>query len=140
MRFYFAGAIRGGRNKIDTFIKINDLLKKYGEVLDEHVANPNVQKMEQNFLLEQIYERDINWINECDLVVAEVSTPSLGVGYEIGYAESINKDIICVYEKDANVSAMIRGNQSIELIQYETDDELLPKLESRLKLVRKKNK
>ena len=130
MKFYFAGAIRGGREKIDTFIKINDLLEKYGIVLDKHVANPNVQKMEEKFSLEQIYERDINWINECDLVVAEVSTPSLGVGYEIAYAENINKNVICVYDKNSNVSAMIKGNNNIELIEYKDYEELIKKLET----------
>ena len=42
MKFYFAGAIRGGREKLDIYMKINELLEQYGEILDKHVANPNV--------------------------------------------------------------------------------------------------
>ena len=48
MKFYFAGAIRGGREKLDIYIKINELLERYGEILDKHVANPNVNKIEKD--------------------------------------------------------------------------------------------
>lgn len=133
MKFYFAGAIRGGRERIDIYIKINKLLEEYGEILDTHVANPNVNKMEKSLSLNEIYERDINWIKECDIVVAEVSTPSLGVGYEISYAEKLGKRIICLCDNEINISAMISGNKNLELIRYKNSDELLSQLENKLK-------
>ena len=132
MKFYFAGAIRGGREKLDVFIKINELLNNYGEVLDKHVANPNVFELEKDLTLEERYTRDIKWIKECDILVAEVSTPSLGVGYEISYAESLGKRIICVYDKDIKISAMIGGNNHLELIEYSDINDLLTKLENKL--------
>ncbi len=132
MKFYFAGAIRGGREKLDVFIKINELLNNHGEVLDKHVANPNVFELEKNITLEERYTRDIEWIKECDILVAEVSTPSLGVGYEISYAESLGKRIICVYDKDIKISAMIGGNNHLELIEYSDINDLLTKLENKL--------
>lgn len=128
MKFYFASAIRGGREKVDICIKINKLLEQYGEVLDKHVANPNVNDLEKNKSFEDIYNRDINWLNECDILVAEVSTPSLGVGYEIAYAEKLGKRIICIYDENINISAMIGGNKTIELISYKDLDELIAKL------------
>lgn len=132
MKFYFAGAIRAGRENIEIYIKINELLKKYGVVLDKHVANPNVNKMEEKLTLEEIYDRDINWIKECDMVVAEVSTPSLGVGYELSYAENVGKRIICICDNNTNISAMIGGNRYFELIKYNDSDDLLSKLEDKL--------
>ena len=132
MKFYFAGAIRGGREKLDVFIKINELLNNYGEVLDKHVANPNVFELEKDLTLEERYTRDIKWIKECDILVAEVSTPSLGVGYEISYAESLGKRIICVYDKNIKISAMIGGNNHLELIEYYDINDLLTKLENKL--------
>ena len=132
MKFYFAGAIRGGREKLDVFIKINELLNNYGEVLDKHVANPNVFELEKDLTLEERYTRDIKWIKECDILVAEVSTPSLGVGYEISYAESLGKRIICVYDKNIKISAMIGGNNHLELIEYSDINDLLTKLENKL--------
>ena len=133
MKFYFAGAIRGGRDKVDVYIEINKLLEKYGRVLDQHVANPNVFNMEQDFTAEEIYIRDINWIKECDILVAEVSTPSLGVGYEIAYAERLGKRIICIYDESIKISAMISGNKNYEFIKYKDLNELLLQLEEKIK-------
>ena len=132
MKFYFAGAIRGGRERIDTFIKMNELLEQYGEVLDKHVANPNVNEMEADFSLEERYLRDLKWIQECDLFVAEVSTPSLGVGYEIAYAESLGKRILCFYDSNISISAMIGGNRKLEVSSYQNVDDLLIQLKEKL--------
>ena len=85
--------------------------------------------MEANRPFEEIYQRDINWIKECDIVVAEVSTPSLGVGYEISYAEHLEKKIVCLCDETVRVSAMIGGNNKLELIRYKDDDDLILKLE-----------
>ncbi|MBQ6285332.1 MAG: nucleoside 2-deoxyribosyltransferase [Bacilli bacterium] len=133
MKFYFAGSIRSGRNKLNVFIEINKILNKYGNVLDKHVASPNVFEIEKNNSEEDIYIRDINWIKECDILVAEASTPSLGVGYEIAYAESLNKQIICIYDENTNLTAMIRGNKNIKLIKYNDIDNMLYELEALLK-------
>ncbi len=133
MKFYFAGAIRGGREKLNIFIKINELLEKYGEVLDKHVANPNVFELEKNVSHEERYKRDIDWIKECDILVAEASTPSLGVGYEIAYAEKLGKRIICVYDEQVTLSSMICGNNYNEIIKYKDAEDLLTKLETALK-------
>jgi hypothetical protein len=40
----------------------------------------------------------MSWLKEADVIVAEVSTPSLGVGYEIGKAEDMGKRILCLYK------------------------------------------
>lgn len=133
MKFYFAGSIRSGRDKLNVFIEINKILNKYGNVLDKHVASPNVFEIEKNNSEEDIYIRDINWIKECDILVAEASTPSLGVGYEIAYAESLNKQIICIYDENTNLTAMIRGNKNIKLIKYNDINNMLYELEALLK-------
>ena len=44
-----------------------------------------------------IYERDVKWLAEADFVVAEVTQPSLGVGYELGYAEAHRKPTLCLF-------------------------------------------
>ncbi len=133
MKFYFAGSIRGGREKLDTYIVINKLLEKYGIVLDKHVASKNVFNIEKNNSEEEIYLRDINWIKDCDILVSEVSIPSLGVGYELAYAEQLNKKIICLCDKNVNTSAMISGNKNFDLIRYNDTHDLLNKLEAKLK-------
>lgn len=128
MKFYFAGSIRGGREKVELYIKINELLEKYGEILDRHVANPNLSNIGENVSTEEIYQRDIHWIEESDLMIAEVSMPSLGVGYELSYAERLGKRIICLCDHSVNLSAMVAGNPNFEIIRYEDSNDLLNQL------------
>lgn len=128
LKIYFGGSIKGGRSKVEDYKKIVNYLKTIGTVLDEHVADPNLQSSGESITSTEIYNRDVSWINECDILIAEVTVPSLGVGYEIGYAESLNKRIICLYQNDESISAMIKGNNSITQISYDDVDELLTKL------------
>lgn len=128
LKIYFGGSIKGGRSKVEDYKKIVDYLKTIGTVLDEHVADPNLQASGESITSTEIYNRDVSWINECDILIAEVTVPSLGVGYEIEYAESLNKRIICLYQNDESISAMIKGNNSITHISYDDVDELLTKL------------
>ncbi len=128
LKIYFGGSIKGGRSKVEDYKKIVNYLKTIGTVLDEHVADPNLQSSGESITSTEIYNRDVSWINECDILIAEVTVPSLGVGYEIGYAESLNKRIICLYQNDESISAMIKGNNSITHISYDDVDELLTKL------------
>ena len=133
LKIYFGGSIKGGRSKAEDYKKIVDYLKTIGTVLDEHVADPNLKSSGESINSVEIYNRDISWINECDVLIAEVTVPSLGVGYEIGYAESLNKRIICLYQNNASISAMIKGNDNITHISYDDIDELLIKLSACLK-------
>ena len=97
MNIYFAGAIRGGREKVNDYARIIKKLQEYGEVLTVHVADSNLgNKGEQDLSAKQIYERDIEWLEKSDLVIAEVSIPSLGIGYELGTAEKLGKKVICL--------------------------------------------
>jgi nucleoside 2-deoxyribosyltransferase len=72
-----------------------------------------------------VYERDVNWIRNCDVLIAEVSVPSHGVGYEIGYALNIGKPVLCIHQKDRRVSKMITGNtdHTLTVHEYLTADE-----------------
>ena len=66
----------------------------------------------------EIFERDIAWLNESQFIVAEVSQPSLGVGFEIATALSKGKKVLCLYKNQINreLSAMISGNKNIHII------------------------
>ncbi|XP_045150701.1 2'-deoxynucleoside 5'-phosphate N-hydrolase 1 [Echinops telfairi] len=58
-----------------------------------------------------IHERDLAWLQQADVVVAEVTQPSLGVGYELGRAMALNKQILCLFRPQTGrvLSAMVRG-------------------------------
>ena len=131
MKIYFAGSIRGGRDEEKVYLKIIDYLSSFGEVLTEHVGYENVEKSEKNYSDTYIFDRDIQWLKSSDVMVADVTVPSLGVGYEIGIAETLNIPILCLYNpKDKKrLSAMITGNKNLTWKEYNslTDAQLLIK-------------
>jgi nucleoside 2-deoxyribosyltransferase len=119
MKIYFAGSIRGGRQDKELYLKLIKHLSKYGQVLTEHVGDQNLTEAGEDGPNDEfIYKRDINWIKEADIIIAEVSTPSLGVGYEISFAENLNKPILCLYRGEKPLSSMIAGNNKIKKIKY----------------------
>lgn len=132
MKIYFAGSIRGGRENKDLYFYLIKHLTKYGQVLNEYVGNKNLNEFGEKLPDKQIYERDISWLREADVIIAEVSTPSLGVGYEIGKAESLNKKIFCLYkdQKNKRLSAMISGNPNIKVAKYKNLTEALNYIDS----------
>ena len=136
MKIYFAGSIRGGRSDRTIYHEIISLLKIYGTVLTEHVGDSNLGSTGEQLSDENIHDRDMNWILESDIVVAEVTNPSLGVGYEIAAAIGLNKKIYCLYRVSAHnkLSAMISGSKNINLIKYNDIDMLSKKLKIFLKI------
>ena len=128
MKIYFAGSIRGGRDDKDLYLQIIHLLTGYGTVLTEHIADPSLTSWgEEGPTDEYIYERDMDWLRSADVLVAEVTTPSLGVGYELAKAETL-MPVLCLYrpKNEKRLSAMIGGSQKILVKNYQDLEELRP--------------
>jgi nucleoside 2-deoxyribosyltransferase len=110
MKIYFSCSITGGRAEEATYQSIVHELEREGhEVPTAHLSLPNVMEMEQIVNPVEIFSRDMAWIRECDAVVAEVSSPSHGVGYEIAYGLSLGKPVFCCYRKDRRFSKIHHG-------------------------------
>ena len=127
MKIYFAASIRAGREKVTDYKKITDHLKKYGTVLTEHVADKKLTSYGSKGPSDTIHDNDLKMLLSADVVVAEVSVPSLGVGYEIAKAEDNNKKTLCLYmnQEDKKLSAMIDGSRKIKVVKYDKLDEAL---------------
>ncbi len=111
MKIYFACSISGGRKDEKAYQYLVQVLTEMGiDVPTAHIAETGVEEVDAREKPGDIYNRDVNWIQESDLLIAEVSTPSHGVGYEIGYALDLKKPVLCLYQKDVVVSKMITGN------------------------------
>jgi 2'-deoxynucleoside 5'-phosphate N-hydrolase len=126
MKIYFAGSIRGGRDDKALYLKLIQHLKKYGQVLTEHVGDPSLTHFGEDGPTDSfIYDRDMGWIQQADVLVAEVSTPSLGVGYEIAQAEMFKKPILCLWRNQPGkrLSGMIGGSRKVHNVTYDTLEE-----------------
>lgn len=136
MKIYFSGSISGGRNFLHSYKEIVRHLKQTGhEVLSEHIVLDSVLDSENRLSPQQIYERDIDFLNNCDAVIAEVSNPSLGVGYELCYAVDHDIPALCLYQPGIFVSRMIIGNTSprFATIEYSNEDELYAAIDTFLR-------
>jgi hypothetical protein len=132
-KFYFCGSIRGGRQLTDRYRKLIDWLETYGQVLTEHVGNEEITAAGEGAPSDlEIHDRDMAWLVESDLVIAEVTVPSLGVGYEIARALQLGKTVWCLFHSGAEVklSAMIAGCPEVDVIRYSYPEELMEKLEA----------
>lgn len=116
MNIYFACSITGGRDLEPVYqALVRALLADDHTVPTAHLAESTVKTYEASVQPGEIYARDTGWIRDCDTLVAEVSTPSHGVGYEIGYALGLGKPVLCVHRAGVAVSKMITGNPDTRL-------------------------
>ena len=97
MTIYFAASISGGRGDQAIYELIIELLKQHGIVLTEHFGNVSLTSAGEDLADCVIHDRDLEWLRRSDVLVAEVTTPSLGVGYEIGRAVEWGKRVVCLY-------------------------------------------
>ncbi len=112
MKIYFACAIVGGRQDENIYKEIVQALLADGHQVPT-AANAGLQGakgLEADMAPKDVYIRDTSWIDECEVLVAEVSTPSHGVGYEISYALERGKPVLCIAARGMRVSKMITGN------------------------------
>jgi nucleoside 2-deoxyribosyltransferase len=136
MNIYFACSITGGRQDEIVYQKLVAAMQRDGHhVPTALLASPDVMPLEGVVSPADVYARDVEWIINCDLLLAEVSTPSHGVGYEIGYALSLGKKVLCLHRQGCKVSKMILGNPHPQLTvsSYKTPEQAVDLLDSYLK-------
>jgi 2'-deoxynucleoside 5'-phosphate N-hydrolase len=136
LTIYFAGSITGGRGDVDHYRAIVEALEADDHrVLAGAVAAEHVGLSGEPLDACAIFERDVGWLAEADVLVAEVSTPSTGVGYEIATMRYRHgRPVICLYRPafTARCTAMVAGDRGIELIEYQSIENLLVRLQAAL--------
>ncbi|MEP6917321.1 MAG: nucleoside 2-deoxyribosyltransferase [Acidobacteriota bacterium] len=117
MNIYLACTVRGDRGGLDAVRAVADLLDRQGHtVLTRHLLDDDVDRAESALSERDVFERDLRWLNEADLLIAEASGSSYGVGFEVGYvlgrAEQTGQRVLLLYHaaRRAQVSRLIAGN------------------------------
>lgn len=127
MNIYFCGSIRGGRSLATTYASLIEMLGSYGKVLTEHLgSDEEIENKDRIMSDKEIHDRDMQWIVDSEVLVAEVTVPSLGVGYEIGRAIEMGKPVLCLFQQgsDYSLSAMISGSEGVEIEKYMNLDQV----------------
>lgn len=133
-KVYFAGSIRGGRVDAQLYERIIKYIQKTDTVLTEHVGRPDLNLLEQGKRDEAIYNQDTAWLKQSDLVVAECTCPSLGVGYELAFAEKLGIPCHIFYDRSkTQLSAMLTGNPYFKIHPYKEESDIYGILDAILK-------
>ncbi|MBI2607636.1 MAG: nucleoside 2-deoxyribosyltransferase [Candidatus Doudnabacteria bacterium] len=120
MKIYLASSITQASKALKPVIdELKEKVRAEFELLDFFGLGPGEAKA--------VFQHNIQQMHNADLVLAECSQPSLGVGFEIGYALSINKPVLAVALSDVSVSRMITGNPhpKYKFQRYQTVDEVI---------------
>jgi hypothetical protein len=127
---YFSGSISGGRGDLALYQKLASRLEREGfRVIAGEVTNAAITDSGEANDARFIFDRDLGWLEQVardgGVVVAEVTTPSLGVGYEIATARyKFGIPVVALFRPAVRkrCSAMISGDPKITLIEYEEND------------------
>ena len=136
MKIFYTATILGGREMQPLYKKTVELLGKYGTVMPNHVADPDISKFgETNLTKKEIHDREVDYLQQSDVVVADISLPSLGVGYLVARAVEAGKSVLGLYhgENTYALSAMIQGDTKIEVALYNNAEDLETVLEKKIK-------
>lgn len=117
MTVYFACTVRGDRSGTAAARAIAERLQALGHrVLTTHLLDDDVDQAEAKLTEEDVYRRDLQWLESCDFLVAEASGSSYGVGFEVGYvlgrARQTGQRVVLLYDRarQQQVSRLISGN------------------------------
>jgi len=116
-KVYFCGSMRGGREDAEIYEKILQCIREKARLLTEHVGKPD---KDQGLSDREIFRRDMELLQQCDLVVAECTVPSIGVGYELAAADQLGKSVLVLFRQDAGreLSPMAGGNANFSVVKY----------------------
>jgi 2'-deoxynucleoside 5'-phosphate N-hydrolase len=130
MKIYFGFTVAGDRSAIETARRVVRLLEDWGdEVLTRHLVADNAWEADRQISPQDVYRRDMAWLEQCDIFIAEVSGSSFGLGFETGYLlGATNKRVILLYRRElqSRVSLLITGNShaNCTLVPYTTVEEV----------------
>jgi nucleoside 2-deoxyribosyltransferase len=114
MKIYFGFTVAGDRSSVTTAKAVVEMLEAMGHVvLTKHLVEDDAWEADRQITPQQVYERDMKWLEECDCFIAEVSGSSFGLGFETGYLlGATNKHVVLFYKREVQqrISLLITGN------------------------------
>jgi nucleoside 2-deoxyribosyltransferase len=117
LKIYLACTVRGDRGAVEGLRHLAAALEAAGhDLLTKHLLDDNVEGAESQLTERQVYDRDVAWLDACDLLIAEASGSSFGVGFEVGYvlgrSDQSGQHVVLLYRADRRpvISRLISGN------------------------------
>ena len=113
MQIYFGFTVAGDRSAVMVAKKIVVILEEmHHEVLTRHLVEDNAWETDRSITPKEVYLRDMKWLQQCDMFIAEVSGSSFGLGFETGYLlGATTKKVVLFYRREVErkISLLITG-------------------------------
>jgi len=138
MKIYFAFTVTGNRSKLEDTKKLVSLLEEKGHfILTKHLFSNDPFEIDSKLRPEQVFLRDMEWLQSSDIVIIEATGSSFGIGFEAGYAlGALNKTVYLLYDRtqENRISRMITGllHENCTKIAYDNFNEVLKFFEKEL--------
>jgi dTMP kinase len=123
MKIYFGASVTFDRSMLPVYRKIVTILKELGhEVLSEHVVDPKLIPG-AGLTAEKLFQKETKAIEEADVMVAEVTSPSWGTAFLMEHALEKNKPVLALFyqEVEQPLPLMIKGHPELYLEHYDED-------------------
>lgn len=128
MKIYFTASTASDSDLTDNYKSIlSHVGTSHDIVSGKQIVSRTQLLKEQKKGSEYIFDREKKRIDSADVVIAEVTKPSTGVGGEIVYALLTEKPVLALFYKDSEdmLSPMIAGNPSENLyLEHYTKDNI----------------
>lgn len=126
MKIYFTGALSGIPKYLNNYKSIVEHLRYRGcKVYAEHILTEGKERevKEQTAQDRENVYRDLSKkIKVSDIVVAEISTPSVSIGHEISYALELSKPVIVLHVPGESSSLLEgRKDERLQMVTYDID-------------------
>lgn len=142
MIIYLACTVRGDRGAVAALRTLVSQLEADGHaVLTKHLLDDDVESAEAQLSEDVVYRRDIDWLESCDVLIADASGSSFGVGFEVGYvlgrSDRTDQRVILLYRADRkpHISRLISGNKHArcEVVAYGNASDLIARVSAALR-------
>jgi nucleoside 2-deoxyribosyltransferase len=130
MKAYITCPVSHTKNRLDLLPEIKSIVQK---------NNIDCFVFEIGGTPEEIFKRDYEQLKSCDIIIAEVSETSHGVGIEIGLSYCLNLKRILLFEKGKSVTKLAQGIPNTTIIEYNNIKNLKEKLSFVLKHIKESN-
>jgi nucleoside 2-deoxyribosyltransferase len=134
VNIYLACTVRGDRGAVSVARALADALERMGHtILTRHLLDDGVDSAESALTERAVFERDLRWLDSADILIAEASGSSYGVGFEVGYVLGrsgvTDQRVLLLYDaaRRSRVSRLIAGNvhPNCTTYPYRDADDLL---------------
>ena len=129
MNIYLACTVRGDRGGLAIARALADAIECMGHtIVTRHLLENDADAAEGRLSERAVFERDLQWLEHADVLIAEASGSSYGVGFEVGYvtarAAVSQQRVLLLYDaaRRAQVSRLIVGNTHPACTTYPSRD------------------